>query len=484
MSPIPGARVPLLPGSEGVPPATVSGAVFNVATSIIGAGIMSLPATLKVLGVIPALMLILVIAFLAELSVEFLMRFTRAGQTTTYAGVMREAFGPLGGIAAQVAVVITNLGCLIMYLIITADVFCGNQVEGEVNLGILQQWFGVHWWNSREFTLFVVLVLILLPLVLYRRVESLKFSSAIATLLALAFVAICSVLAVVAIVEGKTQSPRLFPRLDHHTSFFDLFTAVPVIVTAYTFHFNVHPIGFELAKPSEMATAVRIALLLCAVIYFSIGLFGYLLFGDSTQSDILVNFDQNAGSAIGSLLNVLVRLSYAFHVMLAFPILNFALRTNIDEFFFPKKPLLATDSKRFLGLTLVLLAFSYIAAIAVPDIWYIFQFMGSTSAVCLAFVFPGAIVLRDSYGISTRRDKIIALVMVMLAVITRLVNMAPNKLKAADKFVDIGGHEHIKPWFHVKRVGSLNPKYQILLLQAFPSMNHPTMPQCYQINLQ
>ncbi|KHN44719.1 Putative sodium-coupled neutral amino acid transporter 7 [Glycine soja] len=388
---------------------------------------MSLPAILKVLGVIPALVLILVIAFLAELSVEFLMRFTRAA---TYAGVMREAFGPLGAVAAQVAVVITNLGCLIMYLIIIADVFSGNQREGEVHLGILQQWFGVHWWNSREFALFVVLFLILLPLVLYRRVESLKFSSAVSTLLAVAFVTICTVLAIVAIVEGRTQSPRLVPRLDQHTSFFDLFTAVPVIVTAYTFHFNVHPIGFELAKPSEMATAVRIALLLCGVIYFSIGLSGYLLFGDSTQSDILVNFDQNAGSALGSLLNVLVRLSYAFHVMLTFPLLNFSLRTNVDEFFFPKKPLLATDSKRFVSLTLVLLVLSYIAAIVVPDIWYIFQFMGSTSAVCLAFIFPGAIVLRDSYGISTRRDKIIALFMVILAAITSVIAISTNIYKA------------------------------------------------------
>ncbi|KAG5053083.1 hypothetical protein AAZX31_02G243900 [Glycine max] len=432
MSPVPGAHAPLLPGSKSkdVPPATVSGAVFNVATSIIGAGIMSLPATLKVLGVIPALVLILVIAFLAELSVEFLMRFTRAGETTTYAGVMREAFGPLGAVAAQVAVVITNLGCLIMYLIIIADVFSGNQREGEVHLGVLQQWFGIHWWSSREFALLVVLFLILLPLVLYRRVESLKFSSAISTLLAVAFVTICTVLAIVAIVEGRTQSPRLIPCLDQHTSFFDLFTAVPVVVTAYTFHFNVHPIGFELAKPSEMATAVRIALLLCCVIYFSIGLSGYLLFGDSTQSDILVNFDQNAGSALGSLLNVLVRLSYAFHVMLTFPLLNFSLRTNVDEFFFPKKSPLATDSKRFVSLTLVLLALSYIAAILVPDIWYIFQFMGSTSAVCLAFVFPGAIVLRDSYGISTRRDKIIALVMVILAAITSVIAISTNIYKA------------------------------------------------------
>ncbi|RZC08596.1 Isoamylase 3, chloroplastic isoform B [Glycine soja] len=42
-----------------------------------------------------------------------------------------------------------------------------------------------------------------------------------------------------------------------NTSFFDLFTAVPVIVTTYTFHFNVHPIGFELVKPSKMATTIR-----------------------------------------------------------------------------------------------------------------------------------------------------------------------------------------------------------------------------------
>lgn len=162
----------------------------------------------------------------------------------------------------------------------------------------------------------------------------------------------------------------------------------------------VHPIGFELGKPSDMITACRISLALCAAIYFAIGLFGYLLFGDSIMPDILVNFDQNSGSAFGSLLNQIVRLSYALHIMLVFPLLNFSLRANIDEFLFPKKPLLATDTKRFLFLTLVLLAISYLAAIAIPNIWYFFQFLGSTSAVCLAFIFPGAIVIRYFFSLS------------------------------------------------------------------------------------
>lgn len=156
----------------------------------------------------------------------------------------------------------------------------------------------------------------------------------------------------------------------------------------------MHPIGFELAKASDMTLAVRLALMLCAVIYFVIGLFGYLLFGDSTQSDILINFDQSADSAVGSFLNSLIRVSYALHIMLVFPLVNFSLRANLDEILFPKKPLLATDNKRFVILTLVVLAFSYLASIAIPDIWYFFQFLGSSSAVCLAFIFPGMIVLR------------------------------------------------------------------------------------------
>uniref|UniRef100_A0A0R0HL54 Amino acid transporter transmembrane domain-containing protein n=1 Tax=Glycine max TaxID=3847 RepID=A0A0R0HL54_SOYBN len=310
------------------------------------------------------------------------------------------------------------------------DVLSGKQNGGEVHLGILQQWFGIHWWNSREFALLFTLVFVMLPLVLYKRVESLKYSSAVSTLLAVAFVGICCGLAITALVQGKTQTPRLFPRLDYQTSFFDLFTAVPVVVTAFTFHFNVHPIGFELAKASQMTTAVRLALLLCAVIYLAIGLFGYMLFGDSTQSDILINFDQNAGSAIGSFLNSLVRVSYALHIMLVFPLLNFSLRANIDEVLFPKKPMLATDNKRFMILTLVLLVFSYLAAIAIPDIWYFFQFLGSSSAVCLAFIFPGSIVLRDVHGISTRRDKIIALVMIILAVVTSVLAISTNIFNA------------------------------------------------------
>lgn len=425
--------VPLLPDHDLPSTSTeekqpsVSGAVFNVSTSIIGAGIMSIPATLKVLGVVPAFVSIVLIAILVDVSVEFLLRFTYAGKSTTYAGLMKESFGRIGSVAVQISVMITNLGCLIVYLIIIGDVLSGDQSgEGSVHLGVLQEWFGIHWWNTRAVAILFIVIFVMLPLVLFRRVELLAMSSAVAVLLAVVFVGICSAMAVSAVVTGQSRSIRLLPHLDDQAAFFNLFTAIPVIVTAFTFHFNVHAIGMELGKPAAMATAVRISLILCALIYFSIGLFGYILFGDSTESDILVNFDHATGSMIGSLLNDIVRLSYAFHLMLVFPLLNFSLRTNIDELLFPNKSLLAKDTKRFLSLTVILLAAAYLFAIAIPNIWLLFQFMGSTAAVSIAFIFPGALALRDVHCISSRKDKIIGATMIILAVITSTIAISSN----------------------------------------------------------
>ncbi|XP_068668375.1 amino acid transporter AVT6C [Aristolochia californica] len=423
------ASAPLLPvkatkaaASDG---ASVSSAVFNLSTSIIGAGIMSIPATLKVLGVGPALLLIFAVAFLAEVSVEFLMRFTHSGATNSYAGVMGESFGRLGSTALRICIILTTMGCLIIYLIIIGDVLAASQSGGKIHLGVLQEWLGVHWWTTRDFVLFV-LVIALLPLCMLKRVDSLRFSSAISVLLAVVFVVISSGMAIHALFQGTVKSPRLLPDTSGDTSFLDLFTAVPVIVTAFTFHFNVHPIRIELQKSSDMTRAVQLSLIICAVIYAAVGFFGYLLFGESTMADILANFDHSSGSNVSPLFNDLVRLSYALHLILVFPLLNFSLRISIDGLLFPKSPPLASAQLRFTAVTMFLLGSIYLLAVVIPNIWLCFQFIGSTTGVCIAFIFPGAIVLRDKHGISSRRDRILASTMMILAVLASLMAITSN----------------------------------------------------------
>ncbi|KAF3433311.1 hypothetical protein FNV43_RR24413 [Rhamnella rubrinervis] len=412
--------------------ASFTGSILNISTTMVGAGIMSIPATMKVLGIIPGFLLILIVALTVEVTVEFLLRNTRPGKSNTYAGMVAESFGRFGSLSVQICVIISNLGCLIIYFIIVGDVLCGSQSGGTVHLGVLQEWFGIQWWNSRACALLFITLFVMFPLTMLRRVDSLRHSSGVSILLAVVFVAISSALAIYALCEGKTQQLRLFPDFGK-VSVFDLFTTVPVLVTGFGFHVNVHPVRAELGEPSDMKSAVRISIVISVVIYFVIGFFGYLLFGDSIMADMLVNFDQNSDSRIRQLLNDIVRLSYALHILLVYPIMNFSLRANIDELLFPKKQDLASDTTRFVSLSCALLAFTYIVAIAIPDIWYLFQFLGSTTIACLAFIFPGAIILRNVHGMSTRRDKVIAELVIIMALLTSVIAISTNLYSSIKK---------------------------------------------------
>ena len=98
--------------------ASFPGAVFNLSTTIVGAGIVALPATMKVLGLVPGLVMIVLVAFLTDASIELLMRFSRVAGAPSYGAVMGDAFGLGGRRLLQVCVVVKTVGIMIVYMII------------------------------------------------------------------------------------------------------------------------------------------------------------------------------------------------------------------------------------------------------------------------------------------------------------------------------------------------------------------------------
>jgi amino acid permease len=60
----------------------------------------------------------------------------------------------------------------------------------------------------------------------------------VSILLAAVFMLITMGIAVYAIFSGTAKMPRMLPDFSRLSSPFELFTAVPVIVLAFTFHFN------------------------------------------------------------------------------------------------------------------------------------------------------------------------------------------------------------------------------------------------------
>lgn len=68
--------------------------------------------------------------------------------------------------------------------------------------------------------------------------DSLRYTSAISILLAVVFMLISFGIAMYALFTGTAKMPRMLPDFSRLSSPFELFTAVPVIVVAFTFHFN------------------------------------------------------------------------------------------------------------------------------------------------------------------------------------------------------------------------------------------------------
>ncbi|KAK7814171.1 amino acid transporter avt6a [Quercus suber] len=365
--------------------ASFTGAVFNLSTTIVGAGIMALPATMKVLGLGLGIAMIIFMAFLTEASIELILRFSRAGKSSSYGGLMGDAFGKYGKIMLQICVMINNIGVLIVYMIIIGDVLSGTSSSGVHHAGVLEGWFGDQWWNGRAVVLSVTTLCIFAPLACFKRIDSLKFTSALSVALAVVFLVITVGIAIIKLISG------------------------------------VHSIDNELEDSTQIKGVVRTSLALCSSVYIMTSFFGFLLFGDATLDDVLANYDTNLGIPYSSLLNDAVRVSYAAHLMLVFPIVFYPLRLNLDGLLFPTSRPLVLDNLRFALVSIGLIAVIFLGANFIPSIWDAFQFTGATAAVCLGFIFPAAITLKDRHNIATKKDKILAVFMIVLAVFSNLV---------------------------------------------------------------
>ncbi|EYU34198.1 hypothetical protein ABFS82_03G029800 [Erythranthe guttata] len=410
---------PLLPKDHGggeFGSASFAGAVFNLSTTIVGAGIMALPATLKQLGVIPGLITILLAGMLTEKSIEMILRFSRAAKTSSYSGLAGDAFSGAGRNLLQICIVINNVGMLVVYMIIIGDVLSETWSQGVHHTGVVEEWFGLHWWTTRSSILLLTTIFVFAPLISFKRVDSLRYTSALSVVLAVVFVVIIGGIAIVKMISGSIGMPQLMPNLVDQASFWKLFTTVPILVTAYICHHNIHPIENELEDPSKMKSIVRTSITLCTSVYIATSFFGFLLFGNKTMDDVLANFDGDLGIPYSSLLNDIVRVSYALHLMLVFPIVFYSLRLNVDGILFPYSVPIVYDERRFFWVTSSLMGFIFLGANFVPSIWDAFQFTGATATVSVGFIFPAAIALRDTRGIGTKNDRIVSWIMLLLAV--------------------------------------------------------------------
>lgn len=423
-------RTPLLPtDAEEIDPmvlghgaenASISSSIYNLSTTIIGAGIMGLPSKMKVLGLPFGLLFLMAMGALSEYSIQVMLRCSNISKVWSYADLMTEAYGKVGRGFTRFFVIINNIGILIIYLIIISDVLSGTGNGTSHHPGLFEELAGgSFWWNTRGAVMGMTIIL-LCPLVALQHVDSLHWSSALSILLAIVFVIITVVVASFRLLKGSIdfEDIRWTPKLSTWDDILDLFTVIPTVATAYVCHYNVHPIYVELKPPRQenMSIVAKASLLLCTIVYMLTAFFGYLLFGEATEGDILANFDVDLGVPGSKVLNMIIRLSYAVHLMLVFPVIHFSLRGNMDSVLFPHASPLIENRWRFVGVTAGLMAVILFGATSIPNIDLAFHLTGSVAAVSLAFTLPGLAALSVKTGLSSKEERSLAWAMVFLGI--------------------------------------------------------------------
>lgn len=434
-------------GHHGFRGASVSSAVFNLSTTIIGAGIMGLPATVKSLGLPLAIIVLILMGVLTEISIEYLIKTATVQQAWSYSDLVGQEFGARWRIVLDLAVVVGNLGMCIVYLIIVADVFSGTfSGYGHHHEGLLASWNGGHaeWWMGRHFVIFLTMLLILTPLVCLKHVDSLQYTSAFSLLLALIFVVITVVIMLINLFSGTLKMPRFWPDLSSGEAVVALCSVIPIMATAYVCHFNVLPIYVELKERTEktITRVSRISLIISSSIYTVTAISGYLLFTSETASDVLVNFDRNLGSVHSPAVRDIVRLTYALHIVLVFPVIFFSLREITDNLLFPnaQKPLIE-DTTRFRSITAVEMILVYLGSVVVPNVWMAFDLTGATSTMILGLLFPAFLALRDKSGVIARWEKRVAHFMIAFSVIVSVTSVVSSIYYIAKKSAGAPGSQ-------------------------------------------
>ena len=167
---------------------------------------------------------------------------------------------------------------------------------------------------------------------------------------------------------------------------------------------------------------VQRALALCTAVFITVAASGVLIFGSKTEGNILINLTPEAISTIipknaAVIMCFSFRLGYCTCLLSTFAMLNWALRSTVT------KLTLGVDQdmlsyRSFLTTSYCLLGFLYGVSIAFPSVWKAMSLTGSTAAVFLAFILPGALAIKVE-SIAWRR--IAGAVCVVLGVVMGIV---------------------------------------------------------------
>ncbi|XP_075253999.1 uncharacterized protein LOC142345669 isoform X2 [Convolutriloba macropyga] len=423
-------------------------ATVNLANSIVGVSLLSMPYALKRAGLILGLLCIFSCAYFTYISCRFLARAACATRRKSFQYLVLFSNGVAGKTIVELSVIGLNIGACVAFFVVIGDVaaeFLARYVT-PVELSFY-----------KNTVLVVLATVIVLPLALVPDIG--KFASLSAFSLGFYILFALYVFWAYMRSSGPTDAALKASASKYPWVWYNLdgvIEVAPIIAGSFTCQPALFPL-MELLEddtPKSIEYVTQRAMVFVAALYSSVGVFGYLMFGESALGDMLHNFNQSA-------LTDFFKLSFAFSILFSFPLVVYPLRSSLETLLFQnlahpssqkrskvvpisnyryeseiestssdeysnsgrdpnnntRRISSSTDggsqggvhipSSRFMKMTFFIVAFTLTTGILIPHVEKILAFTGSTAGMLISMIVPSIIYMRVLPKAGPKKAKLI-----------------------------------------------------------------------------
>ena len=397
------------PNKKGKDSTKTAGA--QIANTIMGAGILSIPIIMRYLGIIFGTLLIIFLALTTIYSVYILIKCHKITGKNGYSMFGKITMGKFGSILVKIIIIINNLGLCIAYF----------RIFGEVVQTIIQAWASSKsFWIVNWHNFFYILIcgVIMICFIFIKNISSLKKVAYLGVLAVLIFSISLLILLIYKKSSKYLDSGMSWKFLFPNCTITEAFKAVPTVFLAFLFQFNVFPIYQSLRNRNmkSMMKAANIGIGFSFIIFLIVGIIGFLLYGLSMEDTILNSFSDDmvkyrSVSTFIKILIIIICISFVTTCLTSFPILFLSLRENFINFILfcyknsgiekisegknDKNNKYKYISKNTMYLITILLYLLILAlSIVMPKLKVIFSIVGATAGTFIAFILPNLFYIR------------------------------------------------------------------------------------------
>ena len=377
----------------------------QIANTIMGAGILSIPIIMRYLGLLLGIIFIIFLAFCTIYSVFILIRCHEITGKNGFSMLGKITMGKFGSILIKVIIIINNLGFCIAYF----------RIFGEVVQTIIQGWVSPEsfWANNwHNFIYIIICSFIMFSFIFIKNLSALKKVAYMGVSVVLIFSFGLTLLFIHKGIHHYLDSNISWIFLKPNCSFSEAFHVIPSVFLAFLFQFNVFPIYLSLKEKNleTMMKATKIGVGYSLFIFLIVGIVGFLLYGLNMNDTLLNNFSDDMTkfrdiSGFIKFLIIIISVSFVTTCLTSFPILYLSLRENfVNSLIFCMKNMNIKEkkdnNKNFISekglliITVVLYILIIVMAIVLPKLKTIFSIVGATAGTFIAFILPNLFYIR------------------------------------------------------------------------------------------